>query len=85
MREPQRQQTLSGIRSGVLLALAASAVWLLAQGGLAIFSPVSCEGLSAQECQLETEIVHGFGKRQLLAGGALTLMALGLRKLWKRS
>jgi len=68
-----------------LWALAGCGAWLLWQGATALFTSIDCSGLSTQECALEEAIVHGFGKRQLAVGGALGLLALGLRKLWKRS
>jgi hypothetical protein len=75
---------LRGVKLGLIAALFGSGLLLMFLGARSIVTGPDCSGLTPTECALERDIVLGFARRQVLVGGALSLLGLAVFMMTQR-
>jgi len=79
-----RMRLLRAAAIGLAAGLFVGGLYLLAIGGKTIAFGVDCAGASLAQCALERELAMPFARRQVLAGGALALLAVAIA-MWIRA
>ncbi|MGA9523890.1 MAG: hypothetical protein WBV82_20685 [Myxococcaceae bacterium] len=69
---------------GLIAALFVSGLALMFVGARSIVTGPDCSGITPTECSFERDILMAFARRQVLVGGALSLLGLALWMLFKR-
>jgi hypothetical protein len=82
-RSPAWRRIAAAAMIGLAAGLFLGGAYLLFEGGTMILGGFACGGQSEQQCSLDREIARHLARQQVLAGGALALLALAIA-MWLR-